>query len=442
MEIETAYRRMNYRNNKNDLKNKPNNNLIFKNYIENTFLNLANKYSSEQFKNKIYINPNILSSDRININSMNLKKEKEFLFDLNKKENDYQRKKEKEQYRKDLLKQIEENERRKKEKKRKLEEEDKINEIKNMNYLMYKQKQEEEFEKIKKMNNNKRIKSQFNNNSQEYNITYYSKKGNDLEEKKEKEEKEEKEENKEEKDIKKQERKEGKKEEITNNYNKIVRTNYFNMFEEKEELKNYINNQFNDFLYILDDETENEKNKKIFENINEYELFEKNNKIQNENNRYIINKDKIHRNVDKIYNMNYNNKIKDVNEMIKSYRYAISPKIYFNHEIDTLLNSYSNMIIHKPNKENNYINNKINKLSNDIKFHEKLENQKKDIEKEKENEKSIEEKIKSNIPFKESKVDFDDDILNNKINQNEISNEIIDGRKNEEDLRYDNYLVF
>ena len=392
MEKESVYDKVNCKNN-NRIKSP--NNLIFENYI-------SNNRNSSQFKNRMYINQNIINN--------NLKDEKGLLFNLNRKEDDYQRKKEKEEYRKDLLKQIEDNERRKKERKRQLEEENKLNEIKNMKYLMYKQKQEEEFEKIRKMNNNKRMKSQFNDINQENSNYNYNKKRENIKVKEV------------EKDIKTKKREEREREEITNNYNRIVRMNYYNMFEEKEELKDYINKEFNDYLYILDDETEYEKNRKI-KNINEELPMNYNNRYQNENNRYNIHRDIIHKYVDKENKMNYD-KISDVNEIIKSYKVEIRPSIYFNHEIDTLLNSYSNLIMYKNDKEINYINKKINKLSNDIKKNEKEESQTKDIEKEKE---------KSNIPD-------DIEVINNKDIQNETSNENIDESNNEK--AYDNYLIF
>ena len=392
MEKESVYDKVNYKNN-NRIKSP--NNLIFENYI-------SNNRNSSQFKNRMYINQNIINN--------NLKDEKGLLFNLNRKEDDYQRKKEKEEYRKDLLKQIEDNERRKKERKRQLEEENKLNEIKNMKYLMYKQKQEEEFEKIKKMNNNKRMKSQFNDINQENSIYNNNKKRENIKAKEV------------EKDIKTKKREEREREEITNNYNRIVRMNYYNMFEEKEELKDYINKEFNDYLYILDDETEYEKNKKI-KNINEELPMNYNNRYQNENNRYNIHRDIIHKYVDEENKMIYD-KISDVNEIIKSYKVEIRPSIYFNHEIDTLLNSYSNLIMYKNDKEINYINKKINKLSNDIKKNEKEESQTKDIKKEKE---------KSNIPD-------DIEVINNKDIQNETSNENIDESNNEK--AYDNYLIF
>ena len=394
MEKESVYDKVNYKNN-NRIKSP--NNLIFENYI-------SNNRNSSQFKNRIYINQNIINN--------NLKDEKGLLFNLNRKEDDYQRKKEKEEYRKDLLKQIEDNERRKKERKRQLEEENKLNEIKNMKYLMYKQKQEEEFEKIKKMNNNKRIKSQFNDINQENSIYNNNKKRENIKVKEV------------EKDIKTKKREEREREEITNNYNRIVRMNNYNMFEEKEELKDYINKEFNDYLYILDDETEYEKNNRI-KNINSELTMNYNNRYPNENNRYNIHRDIIHRYVDKENIMNYD-KISDVNEMIKSYKVEIRPSIYFNHEIDTLLNSYSNLIMHKNGKEINYINKKINKLYNDIKNYEKEEIKIKDIEKEKEKEKS--------------NISDDIEVINNKDIQNETSNENIDESNNEK--AYDNYLIF
>ena len=356
------------------------------------------------------MNPNTIKYNRVNTNPINLNEQKELLFDLNRREKEYQRVKEKEKYRRELLNQIEDNERRKKEKKKELEEENKLNEINNMKYFMYKQKQEEEFERIKKLNNNKRMKSQFSHINQEYFISDYNLNEKNLKEKEK------------EKSIKTLKREEREKEEITNNYNKIARMNYFNMFEAKEELKDYINKEFDDFLYTLDDETENDKNRKFIKNIN-VELSGNNSQFQNENKRYNIHKDKVHKNADKENKLNYD-KISDVNEMIKSYKIEMRPSINFNPEIDNLLNSYSNMIIYKSDGDTNYINKKINKLTNDIKNYEKEHIPMKDIDKK---------KPKSNISN-------DIKTTNNEVALKETSNENIGEEKNEED--YKNYLIF
>ena len=51
----------------------------------------------------------------------------------------------------------------------------------------------------------------------------------------------------------------------------------------------------------------------------------------------------------------------------------ITPKNYFNHKIDILLDSYSNMILYNDTKKDNYIKDKINKLNVDIKNEEAKE---------------------------------------------------------------------
>ena len=99
--------------------NNPNNNTI--NMNNPSFI----RYNQNQISEKEVSSNNYLSSI------------------LNLRDKEIQREKEKEKYRKDLLKQIEENERRRKNKKREIDQENKINEIKYREYLLYKQKQEE-----------------------------------------------------------------------------------------------------------------------------------------------------------------------------------------------------------------------------------------------------------------------------------------------------------
>jgi len=341
---------------------------IFENYIRDYFPSKINK-SLDHFQNNKYAKMNINSHINPNIeNDINKYKNVNMVtfFNLNRIEKEIQKNKEKEKYRRDLLRQIEENERRKKEKEREIEEENKINEMKNREYLIYKQRQEEEYERIKKIYQNKKIKSQFNIENQ--NIFSNNKKLDDSEKK---EEKINDTKNKEE--IEKEKRRERKKEEITNNYNTIIRSNYFNMFEEKEELKNYIDKEYQDFLFILDDINTN--NDKINENIllnNNLRMTNDINNFKKENKRYNIHNNNIKKNVDKKYNYIFD-KISYANELTKSYKIKMEPSKYFNHEIDILLDSYSHMIINKDKSKNNYLKDKINRLSDDIKKEESIE---------------------------------------------------------------------
>ena len=428
MEKENPYERMDYYINNNRFLinsiNKPKN-WIFENYIGNNNIRQFNT-SKNVYKNEKNINEfNNTNGFQNNINIIQNERNKnedikESLIDININGKEFQKIKEKEKYRKDLLNQIEDNERRKKEMKRKIEEENKLNELKNKEYLIYKQKQEEDFEKFKKMNNNKKLKSQFDINNQEFNISYYNKKEENKEEKKEINNK------KSEKEIKKEKRIERKKEEITNNYNRIIRSNYFNMFQEKEELNNYINKEFQDFLYILDDEFENEKNIDFYKNRNldnnlRLPYGNSNDRIQRKGIRYIYSNN--HKNLDKSYNMIFE-KIDGIKDLTKSYKKEINPSIYFNHKIDILLDSFSNMIIQNNNRENNYMNNKIKKLSGDIKNYETKEKIKLINTKEKDyldnkNEKIIEES--NDLPKKniETKGLKEEDLMTNKINKKE-----------------------
>lgn len=361
---------------------------IFENYIGGYFPSKLNK-SLDHLKNNM--NNNTENINPMLANNINKYKSENTisLFNLKTIEKEIQ-----DRYRRDLLNQIEENERRKKAKKREIEEENKINEMKYKEYSIYKQRQEEEYERIRKMYKNKKMKSQFG--TEEQNILYNNNKK--FEENEEKKEKINEIKNKEEKEKRK--KIERKKEEITNNYNRIIKSNYLNMFEEKEELKNYIDKEYNDFLFIADDINNN--NDKIDENIlvNDElrESIDNNNNLKKENNRYKIYNDRIHKNVDKKYNYIFD-KISYINDLTRSYKIKMEPSMYFNHKIDILLDSYSNMIINNNRQKNNYLEDKINTLSKDIKKEESL---KQDI--------------------KNEQNDKDDDINEKENEQNENSN--------------------
>ena len=391
MENEFPYQRMNYSNINENLRNKKdiNKQWIFSNYIGDESNNL-NKYymgnSLMPLPNEFNYNHNddsIKSISRNNINNND-----ELSFDFKMKDKEIQMNKVKEQYRKDLLRQIEENEKRRKAKMREIDEENRINDIKNKEYLIYKQKQEEEYERLKRLKENKKMKSQFIIENQKYDISYYNTKRDNIENirniNKSKNiitEEEEK------KDI----LKEREKEKIINNYNKIIRSNYTNMFEEKQELLNYMNLEFSDFYNTLDNVIENDKKKEIYKdtNINKNLIIPDGYyKFKKDKGRYNLYSNTIHKNVDKKYGYIFE-QISDVNDLTKSYQLKIKPSIYFNHDIDILLDSYSNMLLLNNNRNsNNYINEKINKLTINIKSHEA---------KEKENEKE-----KVNIILKEN----------------------------------------
>ena len=307
--------------------------------------------------------------NHIDMNNINKKINIESFYDLNRKEKEIQKINEKGKYRRDLLNQIEENEKRRRNKKKEIDEENKINEIKYKEYLLYKQKQDEEFENIKKLNKNKKLKSQFNIENQNNNVLLNKIEDNKIE--KEEIKKMDKSE-----EINKERRKERKKEEITENYNRIIRSNNYNMFEEKEELKNYLDKEYQDFLFFLDDNINDEKGKEITEkNIvinNDLKISNNIIKYKNENQRYNIYNKNIQKNIDKKYKYVFE-QISYINDYTKSYKMKITPKNYFNHKIDILLDSYSNMILYNDTKKDNYIKDKINKLNVDIKNEEAKE---------------------------------------------------------------------
>ena len=397
MKKDILYERLNYKDNKEYLNNiDEHKNWIFNNYINNksgefykpkyyegTISPLSQNYklskgfnniNSKEFQNNNYLNSmikinNNINMNHIDMNNINKKINIESFYDFNRKEKEIQKINEKGKYRRDLLNQIEENEKRRRNKKKEIDEENKINEIKYKEYLLYKQKQDEEFENIKKLNKNKKLKSQFNIENQNNNVLL-----NKIEDNKIKKEEIKKMDKSEE--INKERRKERKKEEITENYNRIIRSNNYNMFEEKEELKNYLDKEYQDFLFFLDDNINDEKGKEITEkNIvinNDLKISNNIIKYKNENQRYNIYNKNIQKNIDKKYKYVFE-QISYINDYTKSYKMKITPKNYFNHKIDILLDSYSNMILYNDTKKDNYIKDKINKLNVDIKNEEAKE---------------------------------------------------------------------
>ena len=164
MEKEKFYVREKYENNFRKF-NKMNRAWLFQNYIGGYYPLENNKRNSNYIKptnNNNYLNDIIIMNNNEGINNAYKEKNLGVFFEFNRKEKEIRKIKEKEQYRKDLLKQIKENERKKQNLKREIYEENKINELKNNEYLIYKKEQEEEFEKIKKLNKNRKLKNEFN----------------------------------------------------------------------------------------------------------------------------------------------------------------------------------------------------------------------------------------------------------------------------------------
>ena len=347
MENKRFYSRKNYEND-DEYFRKLNNidkskNWLFQNYI-------GGYYTSKNNRNNLFLStPN--NYDNPTNNEYN-RRNSGLCFELNRKEKEIQKRKEKEQYRKDLLKQIEENEKRKQKLKRELFEENKVNDFKNNEYLLYKKEQEEEYEKLKKLNKNRKLKNEFIITNQKELTLNYSK---NEDENKDKEEKVNN--NVHQEEIKNEKIKERIKEEMFNNYNSIISSNYPNIFGEKEELINYIDKEFQDFENIFDNNNDIENNK--YENLfyNEDLGIINNNGHKNENKRYYINNNNLQNNIDKSYNSIFE-KIEYVNDLTKSFKMKMKPSKYFNHKRDILLDSFSNMILqadNKSDKKDNYI---------------------------------------------------------------------------------------
>ena len=400
MENKRFYSRKNYEND-DEYFRKLNNidkskNWLFQNYI-------GGYYTSKNNRNNLFLStPN--NYDNPTNNEYN-RRGSGLFFELNRKEKEIQKRKEKEQYRKDLLKQIEENEKRKQKLKIELYEENKVNDFKNNEYLLYKKEQEEEYEKLKKLNKNRKLKNEFIITNQKELTLNYNK---NEDENKGKEEKINN--NAHQEEIKNEKIKERIKEEMFNNYNSIISSNYPNIFGEKEELINYIDKEFQDFENIFDNNNDIENNK--YENLfyNEDLGIINNNEFKNENKRYYINNNNLQNNIDKSYNSIFE-KIEYVNDLTKSFKMKMKPSKYFNHKRDILLDSFSNMILqadNKSDKKDNYIKNKIKSLTNGIKEEEKISNniEKKDAEKDL-NEKSSNKNSTENIEIKKEEKEKD-----------------------------------
>ena len=117
-----------------------NNNTYKMNSQNNVFLNK----SQNNIENNKYNYNNSVNNGYSSLSFMDL--------DVNKR--DILKKAENERYRNYLLNQIEENNQRKINKKKELEEENRLEEIRSKEYFEFKEKQEQEYEKIKKMNKN------------------------------------------------------------------------------------------------------------------------------------------------------------------------------------------------------------------------------------------------------------------------------------------------
>ena len=315
-------------------------NLNQQNYIQNNLFVPSILPVNNMMNNQIShlnFNPNNYSLNNLNIinGNNNINNAFNSFMDLDPYKKDIQKMQQKENYRKELLKQIEENELRKNIKKREMDELNRIEEIKNQEYFLLKEKQEEEYERIKKLNKNRKLKSQFSLETNLLNISndklnnsnnqFINNSSLDNEEQKEKDE-----------GIQK----------ISNNYQKIVSGKPKNLFEEKEELKNYIDNEYQDLFQTVKLDIDNQK----YSNqnnllLNSYELPQK----------YFSNSVKL--NPSKNYNLGNNNYGGDLK--LSNYERNLLRK--------NKMKKYhiSNDIISKRvNNEYNFIFNEISNLNN------------------------------------------------------------------------------
>jgi len=407
-----------------------------------------------------HIYPNIYLNNIKSNNNMlllnNNNKENQFqnnsfqsLIDLDPNKRDMIKKVENEKYRKDLLKQIEENNQRKNIKKKEIEEQNRIDEIKNQEYFILKEKQEEEFERIKKLNKNRKLKSQFTSERNILNSSYDNKSNNQSIDNS---------------DIINQEKIENdaKIQKIEKNYQKIVNGNNVNMFEEKEELKNFIDKEYEDLFKSIEIEIDNQKNyngnnllKSVelpirnYDNLRIINPHSRNNHIiygndlklsnimNNDRNIFIKNKNKkikyylsnniIQRNVENEYN-NIFKKISNIDDLTKSYKIEINPKIYYNNEneLDEYYNNYS-------------INTQRYKLKKKDDTNQQNEDKNENIINDNDNDNEIKENDNKNVIDDEKYInekygtinEDNKEIKENKDNNNDINNNINEESINE-----------
>ena len=339
----------NYNNNiqyNTNLQFNPNNNMVI--YpIPFLYINPTNNppnYINNRFiKNNI--NDNLYSNNlqRYQNNSVNS------FFDLNTSQKDIQKKIEKEKYRNDLKKQMEEDRQRAINKKKEIDEQNRIDEIKNEEYYLQKEKQEEEYEQLRKLKKNRKLKSQFSidgniltiSNDNKYkinsqsidNLTLNTQEKNKTNEQAQK---------------------------ISNHQSQSNIGGYpRNTFEEKEELKNYVDQQYRDLFKSMEVLIDNQmlygannlsktfeqqkylNNYNSFNNLFKFPKFERKNNLpyKNKMKKYYISNDVISKKVENDYDYIFK-ELSDLDNLTKNYKRRMSPKLFYNDNRNGNMNSY------------------------------------------------------------------------------------------------------
>ena len=305
-------------------------------------INPLDNFSNNQNNNNLLLSDN---SSRNNAGYNYTNNSYNSFIDLDSNRRDIRKKYENEKYRRDLLNQIEDNRQRINKKKKEIEEQNRIDEIKNQEYYIFKEKQAEEYEKIRKLYKNKKMKS-LNFDGNVLNISSESKNLNIDQSNESVNNQEKKEQN--EKILK-----------ISKNYEKIFSGKSGNMFEEKEELQNNIDKEYEDLIKSIEIDIDNQKNfngntllksvalpRREFSDIlnlnnnfynsyknigNELQLsnYERNMINRNKKKKYYIANDIMQKKIEYDYR-SILKKVSNVENLTKSYKMEINPKIYFN----------------------------------------------------------------------------------------------------------------
>ena len=422
-------------NNNNNLynyKNNYNNNIQYGNNLQINPINNMNTYPIPF----LYINPtnnppnylnNRFGNNNINDNlySNNLQKYKKnsvnSFFDLNTSDKDLQKKIEKEQYRNDLKKQMEEDRQRAINKKKEIEEQNRIDEKKNEEYYLQKERQEQEYEQLRKLKKNRKLKSQFGidgniltlSNDNKFKSNSQSIDNLPL--------------------NNQEQNKSNEQAQNINNYQSQKNINGYprNSFEEKEELKNYVDQQYRDLFKSVEMLIDNQKLyglnslSKTFEqqrylnsinnfnNLFRFPKFEKKINYKDKMKKYYISNDVVSKKVENDYDYIFK-ELSDLDNLTKNYKRKMSPKVFYSDNKKATLNPYYK----------NY----------DIKDKYKI----KEPEENEENKDNQVENKDDNVGNKENNVENKENVDNQEINgvkeniENQEENEVRENTDNQE----------
>ena len=428
-------------NNNNNLysyKNNYNNNIQYNNNLQINPINNMNTYpipflsinptnNQPNYLNNRFGNNNI--NDNLHPNNLQKYQNNSVnsFFDLNTSVKDIQKKIEKEKYINDLKKQMEEDRQRAIITKKKIEEQNRIDEKKNEEYYLQKERQEEEYERLRKLKKNRKLKSQFGidgniltiSNDNKYKSNSQSIDNLELNNQ---------EQNKTNEQIQK-----------INNYQSQNNINGYprNTFEEKEELKNYVDQQYRDLFKSVEMLIDNQKlygannlSKTLeqqrylnnFNNLFKFPKFERKFNYKDKMKKYYISNDVVSKKVENDYDYIFKN-LSDLDYLTKNYKRKMSPKVFYSdNKIDTLNPYYKSYDIKDKYKIKEPQENRENK---DDKFGNKEDN----VEN-KENVDNQEINGAKEIIENQEVNEVDENVDNQEINENEDE----DNGDNEENI--------